>query len=123
MRNIFLEKSYAKCGRETIPRPFSKKRKLSIYLDQSLKVLYSLLLLYAKLRNILKISWRSLAFASYKAFLKKQKEVRKYSPYLNFCMNFEEKYFFWLHFIKGPNFIFWLPLLREILGNTCIVIV
>ena len=24
MRNIFLEKSYAKCGRETIPKPFSK---------------------------------------------------------------------------------------------------
>ena len=25
LRNIFLEKSYAKCGRETIPRPFSKR--------------------------------------------------------------------------------------------------
>ena len=25
MKNIFLEKSYTKCGRETIPRPFSKK--------------------------------------------------------------------------------------------------
>ena len=34
MRNIFLEKSYTKCGRETIPRPFSKKSKLSISLDQ-----------------------------------------------------------------------------------------
>ena len=30
MRNIFLEKSYAKCRREAIPRPFSKKSKLSI---------------------------------------------------------------------------------------------
>ena len=29
-RNIFLEKSYIKCGGETIPRPFSKKLKLSI---------------------------------------------------------------------------------------------
>ena len=28
MRNIFLEKSYAKCGRETIPKPFSKKIKI-----------------------------------------------------------------------------------------------
>ena len=26
MRNIFLEKSYTKCGEETIPRSFSKKR-------------------------------------------------------------------------------------------------
>ena len=34
MRNTFLEKSYAKCGGETIPRPFSKKSKLSTSLDQ-----------------------------------------------------------------------------------------
>ena len=34
MTNIFLEKSYTKCGGETIPRPFSEKLKLSIYLDQ-----------------------------------------------------------------------------------------
>ena len=34
IRNIFLEKSYTKYGGETIPRPFSKKSKLSKYLDQ-----------------------------------------------------------------------------------------
>ena len=34
MRNISVEKFYAKCGEETIPRPFSKKTKLSISLDQ-----------------------------------------------------------------------------------------
>ena len=34
LRNIFLERSYTKCGGETIPRPFSKKSKLSISLDQ-----------------------------------------------------------------------------------------
>ena len=33
IRNIFLEKSYTKCGGETIPRPFSEKSKLSIHLD------------------------------------------------------------------------------------------
>ena len=27
MKNIFLEKSYIKCGGETIPRPFSKKKR------------------------------------------------------------------------------------------------
>ena len=52
MRNIFLEKSYTKCGGETIPRPFSKKSKLSISLDQQSEVLYSFYLLYAKLRAI-----------------------------------------------------------------------
>ena len=34
MKNTFLVKSYAKCGGETISRPFSKKLKLSISLDQ-----------------------------------------------------------------------------------------
>ena len=33
MRNIFLENSYPNCGGDTIPRPFSKKLKLSISLD------------------------------------------------------------------------------------------
>ena len=34
MRNIFIEKSYTKCGGETSHRPFSGKLKLSISLDQ-----------------------------------------------------------------------------------------
>ena len=34
MRNIFVEKSYTKCGGETILRHFSKKSKLSLCLDQ-----------------------------------------------------------------------------------------
>ena len=50
MRNFFLEKSYTKHGRETIPRASSKKLKLSISLDQYSTVLYSLFLLHAKLR-------------------------------------------------------------------------
>ena len=33
MKNIFLEKSYTKCSRETILRPFSGELKLSIPLD------------------------------------------------------------------------------------------
>ena len=52
MRNISLEKSCAKCGGETIPRPFSEKLKLSICLDQYFKVLHSLGLSYGKLRTI-----------------------------------------------------------------------
>ena len=34
MRNIFIEKSYTNCGRETIPRSFSRKSKLNISLGQ-----------------------------------------------------------------------------------------
>ena len=51
-RNIFVEKSYTKCAGETIPRPISKKSKLTISLDQLCKVLSSFFLLYANLRTI-----------------------------------------------------------------------
>ena len=34
MRKIFVEKSYTKCARETIPKPLPKKSKLSKSLDQ-----------------------------------------------------------------------------------------
>ena len=52
MKNSFFEKSYTKCREETIPRSFSKKLELSISLDQWFEVLYSLFLLYVKLRAI-----------------------------------------------------------------------
>ena len=41
IRHIFLEKSHTKCGGVTILRPFSKKSKLNMSLDQWCKVLYS----------------------------------------------------------------------------------
>ena len=52
LRNIFVEKSYTKCGEKFGPRPFSEKLKLSLFLGQQFKVLYSLFLFYAKLRAI-----------------------------------------------------------------------
>ena len=52
LRNVFLEKSYTKCGGETIPRPFFKILKLSISVDQYSKVSYILFLLFAKFRAI-----------------------------------------------------------------------
>ena len=52
LKNIFREKSHTKCGGETIPRPFLKKSKLSISLDQCSKVLFVLFLLFGKLRTI-----------------------------------------------------------------------
>ena len=57
MRNIFLEKTYTKWGGENSPRPFSEKLKLSISLTRWSKILYSLVLLYAKLRAI-EIYWK-----------------------------------------------------------------
>ena len=34
IRKIFLEESYQKCGGETTPKPFSKKSKMSISMNQ-----------------------------------------------------------------------------------------
>ena len=48
LRNIFLEKSYTKCGEETSCRPFSKKSILSISVDQQSEILYSLVSLYVQ---------------------------------------------------------------------------
>ena len=50
IRNNFLEKSYTRCGGETITRPFYKKSKLKISLDQQFEVLCSLFLLYEQLK-------------------------------------------------------------------------
>ena len=47
MRNIILEKSFTKCGQNASARPFSKKSKLSISLDQQSEILYSLFIQYA----------------------------------------------------------------------------
>ena len=52
MGNIFIQKSYTKCGKETSLRPFSEKLKLILYLNQLTKVSDSLFLLYAILRAI-----------------------------------------------------------------------
>ena len=67
MRNIFLEKSYTKCGGETSPRSFSEKLKLSISLDQQSKVLQFAFIVWQVegYRNILKLSQKPLAFTSY----------------------------------------------------------
>ena len=49
MGNVFLEKSYTKCGEEASPRPFYKKSKLNASLDQQSEIFYSLVLLYVQL--------------------------------------------------------------------------
>ena len=80
MRNIFLEKSYTEFSEETIPRPFSKESILSISLDQQSKVSYGQFVLYAKLRAILKLSYKIIAINSYKTFLKNKKRFGTCPP-------------------------------------------
>ena len=77
MRNIFLEKSYTKFGREATPRTFSRKSKLSIYLDQYSNVLYNFILIVCQVedyRKRLKLCCWPFVINSYEAFLK-NKEV------------------------------------------------
>ena len=58
IRKIFLEKSWMKCGGEASPRPFYKKSKLNISLDQQYKILWRLFLSYVHVevyQNIVKL--------------------------------------------------------------------
>ena len=71
VRYIFPEKSHAKCGGETIPKLFSKRSKLSIYLDQLSYVFIQFVFIVCQIeeyRNTLKLRRRPLAFTSYKVF-------------------------------------------------------
>ena len=73
-------------------------------------------------QNMFKLSCERLAFNSFKAFLK-NKVVWSLSPYLIFCMIFEEKKFALPYFITWPNFIVWLRLRHGLLVNMYIAIV
>ena len=74
MRNIFLEKSWTKCGGETSRRRIFFLKKIKIeHIDQRS---YSFLKFYVQVedyQNILKLRCKPLAFISYKAFLKSKK--------------------------------------------------
>ena len=79
MSKNFAEKSYIKRAGETIPRPLSKKSKLSVSLDLQFEVLNSLFLLYANLRAIeIQRNQASdhLLLPNYRAFLKNKKQKR-----------------------------------------------
>ena len=70
MRSIFPEKSCTKRYRPESSRPFFKKSKLSIFLDQQSEVQHSSFLLYVQVEDcqkILKLRCQPLAFTSYKA--------------------------------------------------------
>ena len=75
MRNIFLEKSYTKCCGETTPRQFLeiKIEHISGLIDQSFLQFVFIVCQVDNYRNILKLSWRTLSFTSYKTFLKSKK--------------------------------------------------
>ena len=75
--NIFFKKSFSKCGWKTIPRPFSKKLKLNISLDQLSKVSCLFFCMASGgLSNYIKTKLYTTCFYLPQSFFKKQKEVR-----------------------------------------------
>ena len=125
MINIFLEKSCAKCGGETIARPSSKNWKLDIFPIDGLKF-YTCCFFLCQIEgysNILTLSCRPFVFCLILSFFKKQKGGLELFSLSHFLHDFWRKTFILLCFINCPNFIAWLPFLCEILGNTCIAIV
>ena len=75
MKNIFLKKSYRKCGGETSPRPFSEKPKLSISAS-TVWISIQFVLLHLQVddyHTALKLSCWPYAFTFCKGLLKNKK--------------------------------------------------
>ena len=118
-RNIFLEKSYTKCGGGTISAPFFKKSKLRISLNKCSKVLYSLFLFYSKLRAI-QIYWNQAAYhlllSHIKLFYKNKKGLNLFSlPH--FPHDLWRNIFLLLYSVNYPNFIGWLTAMGWLLWH------
>ena len=108
MINIFLEKSYTKCGGETSLRPFSGKLKLRISLDQLSKDLYSLflLILSSGLSKYIETKLQSGCFYLILSIFNKKRDLELVSlPY--FLHNFWRKIFLFIFLYCLVVLTFW----------------
>ena len=123
-RNIFLEKLCRKWGWETSSRPlfvFLKsfilgKIKWSAAWFHDISIALKLAYNRSKLFKTLHYWSRDMLNFD---FLDKGLGIVSTA---HFVYDFSTKMFFMLYSINWPNFIDWLPLLLEILGNMCITI-
>ena len=106
------------------PLPFFKSKNVPWFWKKKFFIMSAILIVcqVVDYRSVLKLSCRSIAFPSCKAFLKKQK-VSGASLLASFSAWFLKKIFFMLYYSTWRNFIVWLFLLCEILSKMCIVIV
>ena len=74
-------------------------------------------------RNLLKLNCRPLAFTFYHLLFQKTKRDLELIFLPHFLHYFWRKIFFLWYSINWPNFIVWLPFLREMLGSMCIAAV
>ena len=86
MKNIFLEKSYTKCGGETILTLFSKIKAehISESIGESFMKLVFTVCQVMGYQNILKLNYRPLVFTLHKASLKNKKRSGTILPF-SFC--------------------------------------
>ena len=119
MINIFLEKLYAKSSGETIPRLFLKNQNL--WINKFNTICFYCMASWGMWKYIeTKLQIR--CFKLIKIFLKRERSLELVSlPH--FLHAFWRKMFITLYFINWSNFIAWLPLFHNILGNICIVTV
>ena len=107
------------------PDHFQKNQNWAYFSVNSLKFYMQFVFIVCQAgdyQNILKLSCRPLAFSSYKAFLKKNKKRSRLLFMSHILHELWRKRFLLLYCVTWPSFIACLPLLREILGNMCIVI-
>ena len=105
MRNIFLKKSYPKCG-ETSPNPLLKNQNWGY----RSKVLYCLFILYVQVegyQSVLKVRCRPLAFTSKKIF-EKSWRVLEIVSLSDFLHDFWWKTFLTIYSINWPNYFYFL---------------
>ena len=96
MRSTFLEKSCTKCGRENFPDPFLKNQNWAFLTLHSINPLsVSVAVIY--------------------------KPVNWFAQQINSLVSIWGQQ--WHLMTNWPHFIGWLPLLLEILGNICVVII
>ena len=92
MRNIFLKKSYKKCGEKTIRRTFSKKLISGSIVERFTQFVF-IVCQVEGYRGILKLSCRPPVFTPFKVFNFLKKKMSTASLPEIFSMIFEEKYF------------------------------
>ena len=121
IRNIFLQKSYTICVGKTSPKPFSKKIKIE-HISRSTVwnfIQFTFIVCQVKpYQNIMK----TICFCLIKSLLKTKQDLGLVAMSY-FQHDFSIEIFFALYFLNWQNFIVWLSLLLEILGNICINII
>ena len=120
--NIFLQKFYRKWGKEASSRAlFYFSKNLNMRWKQGV---CSLISIYFDSPQLAYKLYKTLDYWSRDVlnFNFSEKGLGLVSP-PHFVYDFSRKMFLMLHCINWPNFIAWLPLLLDILGNICITIV